>query len=222
MNRFFPELTERPRVRPVSVEEIREVNFLPFFYRPGVWLLSISWRSFSGDQHEPGVAGVRALSEPQPAGATDPVFNRDVGFYLFRLPVLELLNPGGFRRSPCSCSSIIAAIRGYMWYLERMRGTVTTNTKRRATAAISAAGAIAAARLRGKHLFGSLRSALQSRTSLFTGISYTDANVRLLAMNILIGLLSALGRRACGQRFLISGACKIDLLARVPSLASCG
>ncbi len=186
LNRFFPELTERPRLRPVSVEEIREVNFLPFFYRPGVWLFSIAAGLLAAINMSREWPEFALYLNSQQAGANDPIFNRDVGFYLFKLPVLELLT-GWIQTIAVILFIVIAAISGYIWYLEQIRGAVTTNTKRRAIAAISAAGAFAALTYAASTYFDRY-DLLWSRNELFTGVSYTDANVRLLAMNILIVL----------------------------------
>src|SRR6185369_2495989 len=48
LNRLFPELIERPRLRVASVEDMREVNLLPIVYRPGVWLLSVGGGLIAG------------------------------------------------------------------------------------------------------------------------------------------------------------------------------
>lgn len=186
LNRFFPELTERPQFRPVSVEEIREVNFLPFFYRPGVWLFSIAAGLLAAINMSGEWPDFAQYLNAQQAGTSDPIFNRDVGFYLFKLPVLELLT-GWIQTIAVLLFIVIAAISGYVWYLERIRGDVSTHTKRRATAAISAAGAFAALTYAISTYFDRF-DLLWSRNDLFTGVSYTDANVRLTAMNILIVL----------------------------------
>ncbi|MGA9771922.1 MAG: UPF0182 family protein [Blastocatellia bacterium] len=186
MNRFFPELTERPRIRPVTVEEIREINFLPFVYRPGVWLFAIAGGLLAAINMSQEWPEFALYLNAQQAGASDPIFNRDVGFYLFKLPVLELLT-SWIQTIAVLLFIVITAISGYMWYLERIRGAVTTSTKRRATAAISAAGAFAALTYAASTYFDRF-DLLQSRNDLFTGVSYTDANVRLLAMNVLIAL----------------------------------
>ena len=186
LNRFFPEMTERPRLRPVSVEEIREVNFLPFLYRPGVWIFSIAGALLAAINMSREWPEFALYLNSQHAGANDPIFGRDVGFYLFKLPVLELLT-SWIQTIAVLLFLVIAAISGYVWYLERIRDAVTTNTKRRATAAISAAGAFAALTYAASTYFDRY-DLLWSRNELFTGVSYTDANVRVIAMNILIVL----------------------------------
>src|ERR1044071_78787 len=122
LSRFFPELTERPRLRPVSVEEIREINFLPFFYRPGVWLFAIAGGLLAAINMSREWPEFALYLNSQHAGASDPIFNRDVGFYLFKLPVLELLT-GWIQTIAVLLFIVVAAISGYIWYLERIRGT---------------------------------------------------------------------------------------------------
>src|SRR5438132_11744223 len=39
LNRLLPELTENHRFRVSSVEDIKDINFLPWLYRPGVLVL---------------------------------------------------------------------------------------------------------------------------------------------------------------------------------------
>src|SRR5215218_9201218 len=41
LTRLFPELMERPHIRLATVEDIKDINFLPYIYRPGVWVISI-------------------------------------------------------------------------------------------------------------------------------------------------------------------------------------
>jgi uncharacterized protein len=187
LNRFFPELTERPILRPVSVEELKEVNILPYFYRPAVWLLSLAGGLIAAINLSQEWPDFALYLNSQPAGATDPIFNRDISFYLFKLPALEMLTDW-IQTIAIVILIIVAAASGYIWYLERIRNAVTTHTRNRATAAISAAGAFAALTYAVSVYFDRF-DLLQSRNDLFTGVSYTDANVRLMAMNILIGLL---------------------------------
>src|SRR5207302_1831954 len=60
--------------------------------------------------------------------------------------------------------------------------------RKRATIAISAAGAFAALALAANTYLDRF-GLLDNHHELFTGINYTDANVRLTAMNVLVTLL---------------------------------
>jgi uncharacterized protein len=187
LNRLFPELTERPRLRIATVEDMREVNPLPFIYRPGVWLLSAGSGLLAGVQMSQQWPEFALFLNSQAAGASDPVFNRDVSFYLFRLPVYDLL-VGWWETVAVLLFLAIAAAAGYVWYLERVRNEAKAQTRRRATIAISVVGAFAALALAASTYLDRF-GLLDNRHDLFTGINYTDANVRVTAMNVLVMLL---------------------------------
>lgn len=187
LNRLFPELIERPRLRLASVEDMREVNLLPIIYRPGVWLLSVGGGLIAATSMSQEWSEFALFLNSQPAGATDPIFNRDVSFYLFRLPVYDML-VGWWETVAVLLFLIIAAAAAYVWYLERVRNEARTQTRHRATVAVSAAGAFAAL-AQAASTYIDRYGLLDNRHELFTGINYTDANVRLTAMNVLVMLL---------------------------------
>jgi uncharacterized protein len=187
LNRLFPELTERPRLRVASVEDMREVNLLPLVYRPGVWLLSVGGALLAGVNMSQQWPEFALFLNSQPAGASDPIFNHDVSFYLFRLPVYDLL-AGWWETISVLLFLVIAAASAYVWYLERVRNEAQAQTRKRATVAISAAGALAALALAASTYLDRF-GLLDNRHDLFTGVNYTDANVRLTAMNVQVMLL---------------------------------
>ncbi|MFL6274545.1 MAG: UPF0182 family protein [Blastocatellia bacterium] len=193
LSRLFPELTERPRLRIASVEDIREVNFLPFIYRPGIWLLSLGGGLMAGIQMSQEWPEFALFLNSQAAGASDPIFNRDASFYLFRLPVYDLL-AGWWQTLAVLLFLVTAAAAAYVWYLERVRNEARAQARRRATIAVSAAGAFAALALAASTYLDRFEM-LANQHDLFTGINYTDAHVRLKAMNVLVILLvlSAIG-----------------------------
>ncbi|HJQ22422.1 MAG TPA: UPF0182 family protein [Blastocatellia bacterium] len=188
LNRLFPELTERPRLRLTAVEDIREVNFLPFIYRPGVWVLAAGGGLLAGVQMSQEWPEFALFLNSQSAGATDPIFNRDASFYLFRLPVYDLLT-GWWQTIAILLFIVIAAAAAYVWYLERVRNEVRTQTRRRATIAVSAAGAFAALSLAASTYLDRFEM-FDHHHDFFTGINYIDANVRLKAMNVLVLMLA--------------------------------
>ncbi|HVG18549.1 MAG TPA: UPF0182 family protein, partial [Blastocatellia bacterium] len=192
MSRLFPELSERPRVRVTVVEDIKDINFLPYLYRPGVWVVSVGAALLSATGMSQSWPEFALYLNGRQAGVADPIFNRDVSFYLFNLPVLEMLS-GWLQTVAVFLFIIVAGASGYIWYLERVRNDVTVSTRRRATAAISAAGALLALALAAGTYTGRF-NLLQARNRFFTGINYTDANVRLTVMNILtvVFLVSAI------------------------------
>lgn len=187
LNRVLPELTEPPKYRVVSVEDIKDINFLPWIYRPGVWVLSAGVALLSAISMSQEWPQFALYLHSQPTELSDPIFGRDISFYLFKLPVLELV-VGWLQTISVVMLIAIGAAAGYVWYFEQVRGTITQDIRRRATSAISLAAAFFALTFAASTYFARF-DLLHSRHELFTGIDYTDANVRLMAMNIVIGLL---------------------------------
>jgi len=83
----------------------------------------------------------------------------------------------------------MAASAGYVWYLEKMRGTLNQDTRRRVASVVSL-GAAGFALTLAASTYLDRYDLLHGKHELFTGIDYTDANVRLVGMNVLIGLLA--------------------------------
>ncbi|MCI0486697.1 MAG: UPF0182 family protein [Blastocatellia bacterium] len=187
LNRVLPQLTERPRVRLSSVEDLREINFLPFIYRPGVWLLSAVVALVYATNMSQEWSAFALYLNGSAAGVTDPIFNRDVSFYLFTLPVLDMLS-SWFTTVALILFVVVAGASGYVWYVEKVQGFGTKDTRRRATAAISAAGAFFALALAASSYLDRF-DLLHTRNDLFTGISYADANARLPGLNVLLVVL---------------------------------
>ncbi|HXG66697.1 MAG TPA: UPF0182 family protein [Blastocatellia bacterium] len=192
LDRALPQLTERPRIRPTSVEDLREINFLPLVYRPGVWALSALVAllyAINMTQQWPAFA---LYLNAAPAGVSDPIFNRDASFYLFKLPVLELA-AGWLGNLALLLFVVVTGAAVYTWYIERVRGFGAADTGRRATAAISLAAAFFALTL-AVNAWLNRFDYLHTRHDLFTGVSYTDANVRLPGLMVvaIVLLLAAI------------------------------
>ena len=187
LNKTFPELTERPHLHVASVEDIKDVNFLPWVYRPAVWVVSAAVALLSAISLSQEWQQFALYLHAQQAGTTDPVFNKDIGFYLFKLPALELVS-SWFQAVAVVVFIAVAAAAGYVWYLEKVRGAGSSFTRRRSTMAVSAAGVLVTLAL-AMSTYLDRFDLLHAQHDLFTGIDYTDANVRLTAMNVLIGLL---------------------------------
>ncbi len=187
LNRVLPELNERPRFRLSSAEDMQDINFLPWIYRPGVWVLAAAVALLSAISMSGEWPHFALYLHSQQAGVSDPIFGRDVGFYLFRLPVLELV-VGWIETISVIVFIAVSVAAGYVWYLERVRGSLTRDTRRRVTSAVSLAAAFFALTLAASTYLDRF-DLLHGRHDLFTGIDYTDANVRLMAMNVVIALL---------------------------------
>jgi len=187
LNKVLPELTERPKFRVTSIEDFKEINFLPWIYRPGVWVLSAAIALLSAISISQEWPQFALYLHSQPAQVTDPIFGRDVSFYFFKLPVLELV-VGWLQTISVVMFIAIGAASGYLWYFERVKGTITADIRRRATTAISLAASFFALTLAASTYLDRF-DLLHGQHELFTGVDYTDANVRLMAMNIVVGLL---------------------------------
>ena len=187
LNRVLPELTERPKFRLASVEDIKDINFLPLIYRPGVWVLSAAIALMSAISMMRSWPQFALYLHSQSSELRDPIFGKDVGFYLFKLPVIELV-VGWLHTVTVVMLLAIAASAAYTWYFERVRGSLTADLRRRATSAISLAAAVFALTLAADTYLQRF-DLLHGQHEIFTGMDYTDANVRLIAMNIVIGLL---------------------------------
>jgi uncharacterized membrane protein (UPF0182 family) len=187
LNRVLPELTERTKFRVTSVEDIKDINFLPWIYRPGVWVLPAAIALLSAISMSQEWPQFALYLHSQPSQLSDPIFGYDVSFYLFKLPVIELV-VGWLQTVSVVLLIAIGAASGYVWYFEQVKGTITQDTRRRATSAISLAAAPFALMLAASTYLDRF-DLLHGQHDLFTGIDYTDANVRLMAMNIVIGLL---------------------------------
>ena len=86
LNRLFPELTERPKFKVNSPEDLRDVNVLPFLYRPAGWILPAIVALISAINLSQNWSDVALFLNGSHAGVTDPIFGRDAAFYLFELP----------------------------------------------------------------------------------------------------------------------------------------
>jgi len=188
LNKALPQLTERPRVRLASVEDLKEINFLPLIYRPAIWIISgLVALLFAISMSRAWPAFALYLNSSS-AGYADPIFNKDVSFYLFKLPVLSLVS-GWLVTITTLLFIIITAASAYTWYIERVMGFGSTSTGKKAAAATSIAGAFLALALAYSTYIDRF-DLLDSQHTLFTGMSYTDANYRLPGMAALMVALA--------------------------------
>jgi uncharacterized membrane protein (UPF0182 family) len=187
LSRLLPELTERPNIRVSSVEDIKELNLLPWIYRPGVWILSVIAALLSAISMSQRWPQFALYLHSQPAQINDPIFNYDVGFYLFRLPIIELV-VGWLQTISVVMLIAVGAASAYTLYLEQVKGTTRQDVRRRATTAISLA-LVPFALIVAASTFLDRFDLLHSQHELFTGMDYTDVTIRVKAMNVIVGLL---------------------------------
>jgi hypothetical protein len=153
-----------------------------------------------------------------PTGITDPLFGRDVAFYLFTLPAIDSVLGG--LRALTTISLIVSAIlyvmRGALTFRlpgalahgERAGVTVEPGAARHVGIVIAALFALTALQL----WFVNTADLLTSETGPFIGASYTDVNVSLPAIR-----LSAMVALA-GAGMVLFGALR-GRLARLAAVA---
>jgi len=187
LSRLFPELIERPNIRVSSVEDIKDLNLLPWVYRPGVWILSAIAALLSAVSMSQQWPQFALYLHSQQAQISDPIFNYDAGFYLFRLPVIELV-VSWLQTISVVMLIAVGAASGYTLYLEQVKGSIRPDVRRRATTAISLA-LVPFALAQAASTFLDRFDLLHAQHELFTGMDYTDVTVRLRAMNVIVALL---------------------------------
>src|SRR5262249_8227020 len=138
LSRLLPELTERPNLRLSSVDDIKELNLLPWLYRPGVWILSTIVALLSAVSMSQQWPQFALYLHSQQAQINDPIFNYDAGFYVFRLPVIELI-VGWLQTISVVMLIAVGASSAYTWYVEQVKGSIRQEVRNRATTAISLA-----------------------------------------------------------------------------------
>ena len=184
LNRALPALTERPRVRLASIQDVRDINLLPLVYRPGVWVLSaIVALIFASGMSQQWSAFALYLKGAA-SGVRDPIFNRDTSFYLFQLPALELL-ANWFFTLTIILFVAIALLSFYVNYIETVRGANLSQTNRQSVVPVSLAGALLAIAA-AIELYLNRFDIVTATHEIFSGANYTDVNVRLIAMMVLL------------------------------------
>jgi uncharacterized membrane protein (UPF0182 family) len=184
LNRALPALTERPRVRLASIQDMRDINLLPIIYRPGVWILSALVAFLSAINMSQEWSTFALYLNGASAGASDPIFNRDASFYLFKLPALELL-AGWFLTLTGILFLVTAVLSLYVNYIERARGANSAQTNKQSIVPVSLAGAFLALAFAVEQWLNRF-DLLTARHELFSGANYTDVNVRLMGMKVLL------------------------------------
>jgi uncharacterized membrane protein (UPF0182 family) len=153
-----------------------------------------------------------AFRHAVPFGLTDPIFGRDVSFYIFRLPVYDLL-AGWFLA--LAILSLLGALVVY--------GTAGALGDRGPIAHLSVLGALILALIAAQYQLARFRLLISSRGAVF-GAGYTDIHARIPIYNLLTAvllvaaLLSLLNVYLRRWRFLLITAGAWLLLTVVSSL----
>jgi uncharacterized membrane protein (UPF0182 family) len=118
-----------------------------------------------------------------PFGRTDPVLGRDIGFYVFRLPLLEHLHGLALTTTLLSLAAVAAThLAAGNLALDPMRGIVMSGTARRHLALLAAALLVVLA-------FGAwlrIPLLLTGQSSVVYGASYVDVHARMPAYRLLM------------------------------------
>lgn len=197
LERALPQLRERGQF--LFPEDANLANLPLMFYRPIVWFLSILAALTYATKMGEAWPEFTLYFNSERTGITDPIFNRDVSFYLFALPVANLLSDW--------LSSIslmvfigICAITFYVRFVVREDGFGRFG---RALSAVRKAGSAAMLALAIK-TYLSRYDLLTEQHQLYSGITYTDAHVRLPALTALsAALVLAAALLLTGRRRLI-------------------
>jgi len=148
----------------------------------------------------------------QPAGMQDPVFNRDISFYLFRLPLIDSLNgfAGVLLLTGAAFTALNYMLRGGITYIEGLI-TVDRRVKRHLALLVSLWIVNLAVKF---HL--DRYALLFNEHGVLYGASYTDVNARLLMLNVItpVALAAAAG--------LFIGVTRRSMYAAVLPLAVLG
>jgi uncharacterized membrane protein (UPF0182 family) len=184
LNRALPALTERPRVRLASIQDVRDINLLPLIYRPGVWVLSAIVALIFASSMSQAWSTFALYLNGAASGVKDPIFDRDTSFYLFKLPALDLL-AGWFFTLTMILFVAIALLSLYVHYIETVRGANLSQTSKQSVVPASLAGALLAVAA-AVELYLNRFAIVTTTHEIFSGANYTDVNVRLTGMMALI------------------------------------
>jgi uncharacterized membrane protein (UPF0182 family) len=123
---------------------------------------------------------------PQGFGQTDPLFDNDVGFYIFRLPFIRDLLVWGFNLVLVTTLAVAAA--HYVNGALRLRRGGGSFFGRGAKAHLSVLLAILALLRAGLYQLDAYRLLFSNRSTSFFGAGYTDVNARLPAQRLLLAV----------------------------------
>jgi uncharacterized membrane protein (UPF0182 family) len=172
--------------RRVVMINNQAVSFAPArFVRPAAWIVSIlisfiTGLSMSGEWEQ------FALYMNQPATAlTDPIFHKPLGFYLFTLPVYQMLSAWLlFLAFVILCAAIVFTLLSIPQKLKSISGAAT-GASRMGYAAISGALSIFLL-IFAWYIYLSRYHFLWEDHQSFSGISYTEANYLVPGLTIVV------------------------------------
>lgn len=123
---------------------------------------------------------------PQDFDVVDPLFGNDVGFYVFRLPLLRDLLVWGFNLGLVTALAVAAA--HYLNGALRLRARGGTFFSGGAKVHVSVLLAILAVLRAGLYQIDAYRLLYSNRSNQFFGAGFTDVNARLPALRLLLAI----------------------------------
>jgi uncharacterized membrane protein (UPF0182 family) len=170
---------EGPRVITVDTSRLRSLIYTAAFgasVLTGIWAAS-SWTTW-----------LYALNAT-PFGRTDPILGRDIAFYVFQLPMLELIYGIAFITVLLAIAGVAGShVASGNVTLDPMRGVITSGLARRHLAILAAALLVVLA-------FGAwlrIPQLLTSSSNVVFGASYVDVHARMPAYRVL-GVAALIG-----------------------------
>jgi len=163
---------EGPRVISVDTTRIRS------FVTAGVLIVSVIVGLYSGSHWDTWLYYLNAV----PFGRVDPILQRDVGFYVFTLPLLEYLHGLALFVLILSTAGVLGAhvVAGNLAF-EPVEGFFASRGARRHLAVLAAALLLVLA-------FGAwlrIPQLLIASSGVIAGASYVDVNARMAALRLL-------------------------------------
>jgi len=180
----FPEARKRPKVKLSSIEDIKEINFLPYIYKPAMWVISTGVALLFAVSMAQSWSDFALYFHSSPAGAVDPIFHRDISYYLFTLPVLEMIS-SWFTTLSVIIVLCVAGVAVYVYYVDKMQGFGVSQIGGRAVGAVSWCVALFALAL-AFSAYLSRFDLLQGTHDIFTGVNYTDDHLQLPGLAVVI------------------------------------
>ena len=194
-------LAPRPDMPGLSAEERRLANRMITIVTLGIALfLSFVFGSLLSNEWRPILAFMYAV----PFGSTDPIFNQDVGFYVFSMPVFRFLQTLGLGAIAATMVGSLAVYGLSMAF----RGSLPRPRIVRAHISILGMGILLL--IAGGYWLDRYDLMLSAEGIVF-GPGYTDMNARLPAYTVLAGL-AALSALLLGINIFLRGI-RVPLVA---------
>ncbi|MBI4200538.1 MAG: UPF0182 family protein [Chloroflexi bacterium] len=170
---------------PIPPETVQWLNRLVLVaIAAGAVLITILLASAAASRWE---VVLRSMNATPFGGAPDPVFDRDVAFYVFRLPLLEFVQ-GWFMGV---FVVLIIAVLVIHFVYSSLRGIPFVITPR-VRGHLAVLGALILFALAADHFLDRYKLLFSTQGAVF-GASYTDANARLIALWVLTFIAIASG-----------------------------